>query len=69
MIFVVAFAFILIKWGIPVASHVVANQLPETAMKSWGDQAEKYVLEMTEPTKLSASTTRTTFAKVSTIGG
>ena len=53
VVFVVAFAFILIKWGIPVASHVVANQLPETAMKSWGDQAEKYVLEMTEPSKLS----------------
>ena len=52
VIFVVAFAFVLIKWGIPVASHVVANQLPETALKSWGDQAEKYIIDMTEPTKL-----------------
>ncbi len=52
VIFVVGFAFALVKWGIPAAAHVVANQLPATALNSWGDQAEKYIFEMTEPSEL-----------------
>ncbi|MDM1281717.1 M48 family metallopeptidase [Acinetobacter indicus] len=54
-IFIVALAFATVKWGIPWASHVVANQLPETTLNSVGNEAEHYVLEMTGPSRLSAA--------------
>lgn len=52
VIFVMGFTFALVKWGVPAAAHVVANQLPATALNSWGDQAEKYIFEVTGPSEL-----------------
>lgn len=53
VIFVVAFVFALVKWGVPAASHYVAFQLPENSLKKLGDEAETYVLNnWTAPSQL-----------------
>ncbi|WP_333664781.1 M48 family metallopeptidase [Acinetobacter guillouiae] len=53
IIFVVAFVFALVKWGVPAASHYVAFQLPENSLNKLGDEAEKYVLNnWTNPSHL-----------------
>ncbi|NNP72773.1 peptidase [Acinetobacter defluvii] len=53
VVFVVFFAFTLVKWGIPAASHYVAFQLPENSMQRLGDEAEAYVDKYwTEPSEL-----------------
>lgn len=53
IIFVVAFVFALVKWGVPVASQYVAFQLPENSLNKLGDEAEKYVLNnWTNPSHL-----------------
>ena len=50
--FVAALAFAVIKWGVPAASYQVSKHLPAQTMQSWGDQAEKYILEMTADSQL-----------------
>lgn len=53
IIFVVAFVFALVKWGVPAASHYVTFQLPENSLNKLGDEAEKYVLNnWTNPSHL-----------------
>lgn len=53
LVFVVAFGFALIKWGIPAASHYVAFKLPANTLNKIGDQVEEYVLDnMTKPSHL-----------------
>lgn len=53
--FVVVLAFAVLKWGVPAASYHLSRHLPEKTMYSWGDQAEKYVLQMTAESKLPAA--------------
>lgn len=50
--FVLALGFATIKWGIPAASYHVAHHLPANTLTRMGDEAESYVLKMTEDTKL-----------------
>lgn len=52
VLFVALLVFSVVKWGIPAASYQVAQHLPAKTMHSWGDQAEKYVLDMTQPSAL-----------------
>lgn len=52
VVFVLALGFALIKWGIPTAAKVVAFQLPEQTLNSLGSQAEVYILDSTQPSKL-----------------
>ncbi|WP_089606139.1 M48 family metallopeptidase [Acinetobacter piscicola] len=53
LVFVVAFCFALIKWGIPAASHYVAFKLPANTLDKIGDEVEEYVIEnMTQPSHL-----------------
>lgn len=53
VVFVLALAFAVIQWGVPTASKVIAFQLPENTLNRLGNQAEEYVLDRTEPSKLS----------------
>lgn len=53
VIFVLCLGFIVLKWGVPYASQLVAYQLPESTLKRIGDQSEKYVFDYTGPSKLS----------------
>lgn len=55
VVFVVAFTFVTIKWGVPTAAHYVAKSLPTNTMKHFGDQAEEYVMKATAPSKLPQS--------------
>ena len=53
IVFVVAFAIGVVKWGVPAVSHYVAFQLPEDSLKKIGDEAEEYVLNSwTKPSQL-----------------
>lgn len=52
VVLVVALAFVTVKWGIPFASYSVAKQLPAQVMNGWGDQAEEYVMQLTEASEL-----------------
>lgn len=54
VIFVIALGISVLKWGIPYASKTVAFQLPENTLKRLGDQAQSYVLNMTEPSQLAS---------------
>lgn len=45
VIFVVALAFSVVKWGIPFTAKVVAFELPENTLSKIGDKAEEYVVE------------------------
>ncbi len=54
VVFVVAFGFALVKWGIPFTSHYLAFQLPENTLTKIGNEAEEYVLNnLTQPSQLS----------------
>lgn len=52
LFFVATLVFTTIKWGIPVASHYVAYHLPEDILKQIGDEAEKYVIDMTASSEI-----------------
>ena len=53
VVFVVALGFSTLKWGIPLASKVVAFQLPENALQDIGQKAEDYIVkDWTGPSKL-----------------
>lgn len=53
VIFVVALAFSIVKWGVPYTAKIVAMQLPSDTLYKIGDQAETYVLEQwTKPSHL-----------------
>lgn len=53
VIFMLAFAFGVVQWGIPQAAHLVADQLPEHSLTQLGNEAEQYILDWTTPTQLS----------------
>lgn len=53
VIFVIALGFLLIKWGVPSASKMIAYQLPENTLNRIGGQAEKYLEDYTGPSQLS----------------
>lgn len=55
VLFMVAFAFGVVKWGIPQAAHIVAYQLPEQSLTQLGNEAERYVLDWTTPSQLPKS--------------
>ncbi|CAM4251226.1 M48 family metallopeptidase [Acinetobacter pragensis] len=50
--FVAVLVFAMVKWGVPAASHQVSKYLPVQTMKSWGDEAEKYILGITQESQL-----------------
>ena len=52
VVVVMAVAASVLKWGIPLASNVIAYQLPENSLNQLGDQAESYVLKLTKPSEL-----------------
>lgn len=52
-IFVAAFIFATVKWGVPTAAYYVAKYLPEDTLKVIGDEAEQYVVSATGETTLS----------------
>ena len=52
VVFVLVLAFATVKWGIPLTSYFVAKQLPAQVMNNWGDQAEEYVMKLTDESKL-----------------
>lgn len=52
VVFVLALGFATVKWGIPAASHYVAHHLPANTLMQLGDEAESYVLNITEQSQL-----------------
>ena len=44
--------FATVQWGIPSASKYVAFQLPANTLNQIGDEAERYILDMTAPSQL-----------------
>lgn len=52
VVFVLALAFAVVKWGIPMTANVVAFKLPENTLNRLGNQAETYVNDYTKPSKL-----------------
>ncbi|ANF81145.1 peptidase [Acinetobacter sp. NCu2D-2] len=55
LVFVVFFVWGLVQWGIPTASHHIAHHLPEQTMVKIGNQAEDYLMEFTQPSKIDAA--------------
>ena len=53
VVFVLALGFALIQWGVPSAAKMLAYQLPENTLTRIGKQAEAYVNDETQPSKLS----------------
>lgn len=52
LVFVAAFIFAFLKWGIPGAANYVAMQLPADTISKLGDQAQEQVFDLTEPSTL-----------------
>ncbi|WP_432481245.1 M48 family metallopeptidase [Moraxella sp. ZY200743] len=52
LIVVCLFVFGLFRYGIPTASHHLAQSLPADTLVRLGDQAEDYVMELTLPSTL-----------------
>ncbi|OTG62913.1 M48 family metallopeptidase [Acinetobacter silvestris] len=52
MVFVIALGFAVLKWGIPMAAKIVADELPENTLQKLGNQAQEYVMDWTKPTQL-----------------
>lgn len=44
--------FGVLKYGIPTASHHIAQSLPADSLTQVGDKAEEYVMELTKPSTL-----------------
>lgn len=42
----------MFKWGIPMAAYYAAHTLPEQTLQDAGNQAEKLVMKLTQPSKL-----------------
>ena len=53
LVFVLLMVFATIQWGIPSAAKYVAYQLPASSLQKIGNEAEHYILEMTQPSQLS----------------
>lgn len=49
VVFVAAFIFAILRWGIPSAAHYVAMKLPEDTIYQLGDEAQEQVFNMTAP--------------------
>lgn len=54
VVFILALGFSVVKWGIPAAAKMIAYQLPENTLQRIGNQAEVYVNDYTQPSKLQA---------------
>ena len=52
LVFVSLMVFVTVQWGIPSASKYVAFQLPANTLNQIGDEAERYILDMTAPSQL-----------------
>jgi len=52
VVLVISVMVAVLKWGIPMASHFIAYQLPENSLKQLGDQAEVIVIQATDQSKL-----------------
>ena len=52
LFFVMLMVFATVQWGIPSASKYVAFQLPANTLNQIGDEAERYILDMTAPSQL-----------------
>lgn len=52
VIIMCVFVFGVLKLGVPMASHHIAQQLPADTLVKLGDQAESYVMELTQPSQL-----------------
>ncbi len=55
LVFVLLMVFATVQWGIPSASKYVAFQLPANTLNQIGDEAERYILDMTAPSQLPAA--------------
>ncbi|QIO09661.1 M48 family metallopeptidase [Acinetobacter lanii] len=53
VVFVLALGFAVLKWGVPSAAKMIAYQLPENTLNRIGKQAESFVNDQTQPSKLS----------------
>lgn len=53
IVIVVSVMFAVVRWGVPFAAYHIAMKLPETALHEVGKSSEEYILELTEPSKLS----------------
>ena len=52
LFFMMLMVFATVQWGIPSASKYVAFQLPANTLNQIGDEAERYILDMTAPSQL-----------------
>ena len=55
LFFMMLMVFATVQWGIPSASKYVAFQLPANTLNQIGDEAERYILDMTAPSQLPAA--------------
>ncbi|MFC3902410.1 Peptidase family M48 [Acinetobacter marinus] len=53
LVVTIAVIFSTFRWGIPLAAHTIAQQMPRDSLQRLGDQAENYLIELTEPSKIS----------------
>ncbi|MDH1727176.1 M48 family metallopeptidase [Acinetobacter johnsonii] len=52
VVFVAAFIFAILRWGIPSAAHYVAMQLPADTIYKLGDEAQEQVFNLTAPSTI-----------------
>lgn len=55
VILLCVFIFGLFRFGIPLASHHIAHNLPQDILTHAGEQAESYVMDLTKPSNLPKS--------------
>ncbi|MDO4441522.1 MAG: M48 family metallopeptidase [Moraxella sp.] len=55
LIIVCLFVFGVLRYGVPIAAHHIAQNLPADTLSELGDKAESYVMEMTKPSTLPQS--------------
>lgn len=54
IITVLAITALVLRWGIPLASKQIADQLPENTLNQLGDQAEAHIIQFTTASQLPA---------------
>ena len=55
LVVTVAVVFATFRWGIPMASHAIAQQMPQDALKRIGGEAEEYLIEVTEESAITVA--------------
>lgn len=50
---VIAVIFSTFKWGIPALAYIIAVNLPDSTLKTIGDQSQQMIIQSTAPSKLS----------------